>query len=193
MFDRPIKTELMRDPGQYTRLFQQDECPSAKFIDWTPNYFIDWAAPERLIGIVPAQWVPKMRFVTMVREPIARDLSWFNHLKREENWPFCAPTPNGNGAGQSPTYAEDAQCNLDLLQSCLDFEPGADELVDKYFACKRHPRLLHWKLNSISAGLYVAHLERWAQFVKHSQLLVLKMESFMVDTETCARALRGLA
>jgi len=179
MFDRPIKTELMRDPGQYTRLFQQDECPSAKFIDWTPNYFIDWAAPERMVGLVPAAWVPNMRFVSMVREPIARDLSWFNHLKREDNWPFCAATPDGNGPGQSPSYAAEAACNLDLLNKCLDFESGVEGLVEKFAACKRHPRLLHFKLNSLAAGLYVAHVERWAQFVKHSQLIVLNLESFM--------------
>jgi len=181
MLDRPIGTQLLRDPAMYTRLFQRGECRSGKFIDWTPNYIIDWESPDRLVGLVPSLWLPKMRFLAMVREPISRDVSWFNHLKREKDWPFCSPMPDGNGPGQSPTYADEAMCNLELLTECLSFEHSITGLVESYVSCKRHPRLLNWKLNSLSAGLYVAHLDRWTHFIKHSQLMMLSMESFIAD------------
>jgi len=189
MLDRPISTALMRDPALYTRLFQPDECPSGNYIDWTPNYLIDWAAPERLAGLAPSSWLPQMKFISLAREPIARDLSWFNHLKRERDWPFCSPMPDGNGAGQSPLYADEARCNLEAINKCLHFESGVTGLLARYDACMRHPRLLGWGLNSLGAGLYAAHIERWQKFVSPYQFMILNFDSLIAKSHEHWRAI----
>ena len=38
-------------------------------------------APERLAQTLPAALLPHLRFIVTLREPVSRDLSWFNHQR----------------------------------------------------------------------------------------------------------------
>lgn len=121
---------LLRRPEQYSRLFQPADCPHRHFVDATPAYLRSAQAPSRLYLVAPPALRPQLRMVVIVREPIARDLSWFNHKLESAadeggafcpgcaagQVDFCAPTAPGM---PGPTYEAETLCRRDELERCL--------------------------------------------------------------------------
>ena len=108
---------VLNSPQQYTRLYQSSDCTSGRFIDATPCLHT-WEAPRRMLQLVPKRWMRESRFLAVLREPVARDLSWYNHRLAEHGWQFCAHSPNGNGAGVGPTFAAEVSCSLSQFADC---------------------------------------------------------------------------
>jgi len=121
---------MLRRPDQYSRLFQPADCPLRHFVDATPAYLRSAQAPGRLALIAPPALRPQLRMVAIIREPIARDLSWFNHKLASvadlggafcEGCPtdqvdFCAPAAPGR---PGPTYEAETLCRKQELDGCL--------------------------------------------------------------------------
>jgi len=90
--------------------------------------------------LVPYKWQPELRFLTIFREPISRDLSWYNHRLMEPGFPFCEDQVAGHfdkrddvphlGKGRGPTYAAEVECALSLLQQCMAVEAPAAEAME---------------------------------------------------------------
>lgn len=110
-------SRVLKNPQQYTRLYQRPDCTAGHFIDATPCLHT-WEAPRRMLQLVPKRWMRESRFLAILREPVARDLSWYNHRLAEHGWQFCAHSPNGNGAGVGPTYAAEVSCSLAKFADC---------------------------------------------------------------------------
>jgi hypothetical protein len=151
-FDSKWEKSLVSDPSPYVKLYQSADCNSGQFMDATPNYLFTWESPQRLVASVPKAWRPELRFLTIFREPISRDLSWYNHRLMDEGYPFCedqalggfsieAPKPTGLqftarrespnfGAGHGPTYASEAECTIkNFLKGCMAVKTDGKELA----------------------------------------------------------------
>ena len=54
------------------------------FYEGTPNNIFGYAGIETLVRSMPPAFLPQVRFVLILREPIARSLSAFNHQQVSE-------------------------------------------------------------------------------------------------------------
>ena len=81
-------------------------------------------------GRSTAKQVPQQRFVAILREPVRRDLSWFNHRADAGFTEFlCSGVASAwmkaGGAGAASeqaaleAYGDAVGCSLDALTSCL--------------------------------------------------------------------------
>ena len=107
---------------QFTALYPasklRNECPNG-FVEGTPDNLRSAEAPRLLRAALPLPFRPELRFVAVLREPVARDLSAYNHQNRlATSW--CAACPPG---GRNGTYEAYANCRLETKRKC---EQGLD-------------------------------------------------------------------
>ena len=119
---------LVAQPELYRSLYKIKDCPQRTFLDATPKYIRHPGVPGRLVALMPASWLPQLRVVLSMREPIARDLSWFNH--RSANLPknasrasmvseFCSLSEDSS-FGDYPKYEDEVSCRKQELSNCVN-------------------------------------------------------------------------
>ena len=124
-----IWSALVQQPSLYQSLYRVEDCPQRTFLDATPRYIRDPAAPARMVELMPASWLPQLRVVLTIREPIARDLSWFNHKvnramaqQSKGEAPlagdFCSMSGGSDQDGY-PSYEGEAMCRKLEMDNCL--------------------------------------------------------------------------
>ena len=177
----------------YTRLFRREECASRRFLDATPQYQYSWHAPMRMRLFVPETWRSRVRMITILREPLSRDLSYYNHRVDENlqrsNWTlgwydglvpvqkFClAPTVH-RGRPRLPRYEDEVRCEAERWNGCLESAGVGRPLREQYEHCMAAGRY-H---GSIVRGVYAMHLARWKRYFSRQQILVLQYEELHAD------------
>ena len=70
-------SELTRE--QFTSVFRLKDCRSRCFVEATPANIRTEEAPRTLFGLMTAAERAASKFLLIVREPVARDISCFNH------------------------------------------------------------------------------------------------------------------
>ena len=128
-------------------------------IEATPDYLQDPEAPGRAAALMP-----EARLIVVLREPLRRALSWFQHRQRLL------------GGGEEAEAVISAE--LEALEAL-----SADERAR-----------LGWRSpNCLAGSLYVDQLRRWHRCYKQHQILVLRFEDLVIDPEaTCHRVGRFL-
>jgi tetratricopeptide (TPR) repeat protein len=116
----------------------------------TPNLLQLPECPERV-----AQLMPAARLIVLLREPLARALSWFQHLRRQEGL-----------QGEAEEVLLEEQQRLEQLSAA------------------ERSRLGWWAPNCLSGSLYAQQVERWRSFFPPEQLLILRLEDLRDDPET---------
>jgi len=114
---------LLKDPKRYQELYRTENCPTRHFVDGSPQYSRSPISAARIPELLPSHWRPQLRFLMSIREPIARDLSWFNHRLSakargvpQPEYTFCSVT---NSSASFPTYAAEVHCREQELNECL--------------------------------------------------------------------------
>ena len=72
-------SELTRE--NFTSVFRLEDCKSRCFVEATPNNMFNGRAPRTLFGLMTTAERAASKFLLVVREPVSRDLSYFNHFK----------------------------------------------------------------------------------------------------------------
>ena len=185
--------EARANRSLYTRLFRREECASRRFLDATPQYQYSWNAPMRMSQFLPEAWRPRVRMVTILREPLSRDLSYYNHRVDENlqrsNWTlewydglvsvqkFCLVPTVHRGRPRLPRYEEEVRCEADRWNTCLESAGVGRSLYEQYEHCTTVGRYR----GSIMRGVYAMHLVRWKRFFPRDQILVLQYEELHAD------------
>ena len=115
---------VARNTSRYTGLFhpragrgrEGTPCPRRIFMDATPTMF-HWLAAQRMRSIIPGRISGSVRLIAILREPIARDLSHFNHVKQEDTGP--GGSSNFAGLCDVSSYAANVACELDKWRECV--------------------------------------------------------------------------
>jgi hypothetical protein len=141
----------------------QQESASSFFIDGTPDYF---NVPERVYQIYQQQQqqvggpqpLDSLKIILSLREPVSREVSWYNHQKRLERWHHAIQN------------AEDG--------SLMTF----DQYVDKVLLLPNHESSTI--LSDNSYGMYGNILPRWFDlFDRRRQILIVSFEESQSDPE----------
>ena len=128
---KPDWRTLVAQPELYRSLYRIKDCPQRTFLDATPKYIRHPGVPGRLVALMPTSWLPQLRVVLSIREPIARDLSWFNHksaalgrLPKNASRAgmisqFCSLAEDSSW-GDYPKYEDEVSCRKQELSHCMN-------------------------------------------------------------------------
>jgi hypothetical protein len=119
----------------------------------SPYYLFHPLVPKRVAALLP-----EVKLIAMVRDPVGRALSHYQHFVRR-------------GIEVLPTF-----------EAALEAEPG--RLAGEVDRLRADPGYRAWDLQHFSyvaRGMYADQLERWSEHVPPERLLVLRSEDFFVD------------
>lgn len=122
----------------------------------SPYYLYHPHAPRRM-----AEVVPRVRLIVMLRNPVDRAYSHYNHETTTASRMFQA--------GIEPLTFEEA---LELEELRLRGER------DKMLEDGRYASFNHQHFSYLDRGTYVDQLSYWSEFFSDEQMLVLKSEDF---------------
>ena len=152
------------DAAHFTRLYPRHiaglrHCRNG-FVEATPNNLVEARVPALLRGAVPAKFGRRLQFIAVLREPVARDLSAFNHQRHQRvDWLQACPATRFRG------YEAFATCQLAIWRS-----NGAN--VSRVFDALRY---------GLWAGLYGPQLDAWSAAFGRKDLLVLESRSMLAN------------
>jgi len=113
--------DVMSSPWKYYGCYRSKDCESRHFLDASPQYLNSPNASGRLIEFLPSSWVPELRIIVMLREPISRSLSQFNMATLGGVFPMCS---NDYQYVQSlhdiPSFDDEMACDVKMLSKCFD-------------------------------------------------------------------------
>jgi sulfotransferase family protein len=121
-------------------------------LDASPYYMFHPLVPARAAALLP-----QVKIIALLRNPIDRALSHYQHEVR---------------AGREPLSLDDA---LDRENERLAGEEERFQREPLYYSWNHH------RYSYVSRGLYLMQLERWMQHFQRSQLLVLQSEWLFQD------------
>jgi len=118
---------VFAQPSRYTRLWRETggrrgndtkSCRSGLFQDASPSMH-HWLVPRLMSSLIPAPQLPQLRLIAVLREPISRALSEYNHKNtfstdRTYLSHFCS-----SGAG-SGGFGLDTSCELRKWHACVE-------------------------------------------------------------------------
>ena len=126
-------------------------------LDATPNYLpcaqrvYDTYNDEKVSGDL----MRRLKLILILREPISRELSWYNHKAFMIKY------------GQNTTWNKDVSYENGTIKS---FDEYSEELKN---ALMRNPKG--------AFGLYVDHLRTWVELFDRKRLLILNYEELLQD------------
>ena len=126
---------------------------------------------ERLKATIPAPLHPHMRFLLLLREPIARDLSQYNHMRAHNNVKMLCP------------------------ETKADMKTGDyNQHLAKKLKCRQEERSCSkCLLAQTRRGNYASQLKWWFEhFAPHQFLVLNSMMMYDSDSRSAAPALRAV-
>jgi hypothetical protein len=157
----------------YARLYRPSRCPSRCFLEGTP-YFGVGSTYAQLHALFPASHRHSARFVVVLRDPIARDLSWYRYLMAmppSRRSRFLALTLAHNSTDGLPSYDAYAQAHLASYRACDRRQPAAVGPSERAAVCCTS---VHWThASNLCYGMYSLHVKHWLSLWRREQMLFL--------------------
>ena len=147
-----------------------------KYLDGTPSYLQSVEAAQRMRSMIPRELHPKLRFVAVLREPVARHLSWWN---MQEQLRYLQKKGGGRGGKRGQNTASRRYASLVTAQ-LKEMEgrgwgkewTGGDALQDSFFD---------------------EQIQRWCESFPREQLMVVNYETLVRNaSDTLQRIVRFL-
>ena len=135
-----------------------------RHLDATPLLGLHEQAHKRMLASIPRVLHPHLKFIVLLREPLGRDLSLYNHVRAiKAKWGFCPETEPARQAhqGYRRSLAEKVKCS----------RPGAS-----CSACM-HKRIQH--------GHYASALKKWFSLFAREQFFILQSDA--LDTRKAGK------
>ena len=113
-------------------------------------------APQAIYDMFPEQIVKKLKFLVILRETSARDLSWYNHKFGEKFVAHGKPRFVYN-----VNYPDHVDNNLKLAEEGRLVQDDSTNILRK--------------------GIYSYHLKRWFEFFDKSQFFIVNYDTLFKD------------
>jgi len=167
------------DVSNFLELFPAawaEECNT--FLEGTPNYLAMPLVPSTLRQLMPGIVQSMARIITVLREPIARDLSAYNHQRfNGDIWVTACPALTIN------TYDDYAACEVQVYRQIM----GENTTTSDETTLSQLRTQLHYGLWS---GLYAPQIQAWADAFGRDQLFIIHYDHLTGNFDAVFRALR---
>lgn len=186
-FDSPINWE--KGAEYYVSHFKNGKCGRTKvnFIDSTPDYFNNPLTPERMSKSFATKARKHKKFVLVLRDPVQRDYSWYNHIMRHcvsHMHDFISSNPStakdviaGKALWNVDKMCKDVHCHP--LKSTRTSRASLNHEVD---ALKTFTE--YWQDGGIAIGKseYITHLQNWLKYFDREQFFIVNMGTLLLNT-----------
>ena len=183
------------------------------FVDGTPTRLASWHAPKELLQLASqmgASFAAQLRLVAVLREPVSRHLSWYNHRlstsniklvakeKRKENEAFWNVVKDRCGTsfwkpreGMAPSHAMLAACDLHRWRvgGCGGASGGGNSSSAVDTACWLTQTQTWINFTWFVEGLYAPQIDYWSTIWPRKQLLVLDFDTLLNRKDAISRVL----
>ena len=148
-----------------THAYERKACEGRRFLEATPSTDYPYM-PQLLASAMPMRMLQAARFVVILREPIERLLSWYNHNK--------CPYEKVNGAPWDP-------CAM----------PSWGNSFADYVRCRENPSSDHPLLSQSDAGNYGEFMDNLLDTaVSRKQVLVLNYRDAFADSSAVVNTMK---
>lgn len=194
---------------EYLSHYHNSSCHSnvkgeeAVFMDATPSYLREFNAPARMVAVMPVHLQARARFVMVLREPISRDISYYNMMRQQ--WiaqgskgthvkglgsikkHLCGMHNMEEDGKEFPDYHETVGCKIrHWRRFCMANHSGhlgrQTKLLHAYRVCalgmSAAPGVPD-EYNRLTDGMYGAQLPRWTARFPRSHLFVLSFQGLL--------------
>ena len=169
--------------GKETYEPMKQACSEMKFLSATPSSCMRDDPVGNLYAAIPLQLRMQARYVVILREPIARMLSWFNHLRSDARDMGLDVTKQIIGGHNMSSFASFVDDHAVVTKA---FKSGNGQRYTDDFPAGKH--LGEVFVDSFHRGNYSYILDAFSKTnalgLKRSQLLVLQFEQLAVDTRS---------
>ena len=149
----------------YLSQFDVDRCKHGKYLDATPDYIFTDSVPKRMESVIPSETRRKLKLIVILREPIARDYSYYEHLIRH-----CKI--DGESCGNKV-------CR-NILGKC---KPGFASSKNKYLKYDDFTLYRFQNSNdSINHGKYMYFIKNYLKVFERKQLFILSFVDLIKNT-----------
>ena len=143
----------------FTSIYRRDDCRSRCFIEATPANIRTSRAPRMLFGLMTEAERAAAKFLLVVREPVSRDISYFNHFHANHQ---------RDKAYNLAVFKEYTRLSLSAWDQCVN---GSVTSTDVYERCKHQ--------SSLAIGMYWPQISNWEHYFGKEQLLVISMDAMI--------------
>ena len=154
------------------------------YLDATPDYFTNLLAPARIFQSFRAKERAKKKFILIVREPVSREFSWYNHRVR-----LCTNAIHEELRRQWKRGSDDIAAQTSKL--CADKHC-------KYLKCQENAHDVLLKKEKItlanfteyyqtgglvpSKSQYMTHLNHWLKYFPRNQFFIINLSTLLTNT-----------
>lgn len=177
--------------------YSPDACRKGKYADATPSYLRDYNTASRMANTLPPSLVAEARFLAIFREPISRDISFYNMIRGswvDQGSPATDYQP-GHGLisanlcgtqieqGIFPTYTEAVECELVKWKRCVHNAGGEWEAYRQCSLDTQFKKTFtgHTRLTD---GMYVAQITRYSKVFPRQHILVLNFADMVAPDKS---------
>ena len=156
---------------RFTSVFRLETCKSRCFVEGTPANIRAGEAPRILFGLMTAAERAASKFLLVVREPVSRDISFFNHKfanRRKEKLYNIA------------LYEEYTRRRLLAWQQCaINGSASIVSSIDVYERCEHG--------NNLYSGMYWPQISNWERSFGKEQILVVSSDAMFNEPSIMLR------
>ena len=165
-------------------------CKSTLYADSSSTYLAHPLSPVRIRAFVAPCLLPAVKIVAILREPISRDLSRFNHQASNlirgkfRNLGGCFLELAKRFSPFLPTYEEVAACETGKWDECIDSSSSTDRnaLFEAASTC----------VSRLVTGMYAPQIQRWLAVWPGNQVLVLDFHKIVQSSAMIPGMLKWL-
>jgi hypothetical protein len=196
-FDMEDPTE--KNIKKYKSRYPKHKC-SGKYMDATPGYLRDLLSAERMQKAMPEQTIShEARLIAVLREPVERDLSFFNMYKymwvqagRPRNWDgdmgsihqLDVCSKHGYD-GNFPSYEVSIGCQMRQWNECTkkagcNGECNRDENLEGHRHCAlRNGKADSMQYSRLTDGMYFAQLRKYEGVFPRKHIMVISFDGLI--------------
>ena len=136
--------------------------PNILTLDASPNYFGEMDAFNNFKSLYSPESIAKKRFILVIREPVARLFSWYQHIYGD-----CSAFHSG----KLPEF------NATAIYYCIPPAPGQPYHDSFHEYLKRREMYTEF-------GYYLREYQRWMTLISRKQLLILNTQALLGNEQS---------
>lgn len=198
-FDDPMDNQFdgtslrsAKDLHKYLGGYPKGDCKGS-YMDATPAYLRDLKVPARMQEVMPESVIKHhVRIVAILREPVSRDLSYYNMFKYmwvQQGKPKHKVEDMGEIADLAlckkthgfPSYAESIGCQMELWNDCMEckHDCSAEDNIKAHKKCAYKNSDITKKYSRVTDGMYYAQLEKFETVFPRKHMMVVSFDGLI--------------